>query len=302
MRAVLTSILLALLLAACADASRQAEVSVGKLDKYNSFQSEHISARDVQVWLPEGYTPTKRYAVLYMHDGQMLFDASVTWNKQEWGVDEVASRLMAEGKVRDFIVVGIFNGGESRHSDYLPEKPYRMLPDGVKADLYGIGAPDLMADEYLAFLTTELKPFIDSRYSTHKGPEHTAVMGSSMGGLISMYAIAEYPNVFGMAACLSTHWPGFSPGQVAEMPDTFIAYMRANLPTPDGHKIYFDYGDQTLDAHYPPLQAKVDALMKDLGYGPANWKTVFDPGANHSEEAWKKRLPDILRYLFGKDG
>lgn len=279
---------------------RTAQVSSGTLETFADFPSAHITARDVQVWLPEGYSTDRQYAVLYMHDGQMLFDASVTWNKQEWGIDEAASDLMANGKTRDFIVVAVFNGGETRHTDYLPEKPYRMLPEDVKADLYGIEAPDLKADEYIRFLATELKPFIDDRYSTLTGPENTAVMGSSMGGLISMYAIAERPDIFGMAACLSTHWPGFQPGQVEGMPGAFIAYMRASLPAPGTHKIYFDYGDQTLDAHYPPLQARVDTMMQELGYDARNWKTVFDPGANHSEDAWRRRLPDILAFLFDR--
>lgn len=295
--------LLALILHAAAlttvSASQEARVATGTLETFANFKSNHVSDRTVQVWLPDGYTSDKRYAVLYMHDGQMLFDATVTWNKQEWMVDEVAGRLMAEGTTRNFIVVGIFNGGDSRHSDYLPEKPYRMLPDATKTALYGVEAPMLKADDYLTFLVSELKPFIDNRYATLPERDHTAIMGSSMGGLISIYALAEYPDVFGMAACLSTHWPGFNPGQVPEMPATFTHYMRETLPPPAHHKIYFDYGDQTLDAHYPPLQAKVDNVMQDLGYTDTLWRTVFDPGANHSETAWQKRLPAVLTFLFG---
>ncbi|MFC4349449.1 alpha/beta hydrolase [Kordiimonas lipolytica] len=283
---------------------RGAKVSTGTLETYEDFKATGLTSRDLQVWLPDGYAENAanghKYAVLYMHDGQMLYDASVTWNSQEWGVDEVAGKLMAEGKVRNFIVVGVFNGGDTRHADYLPEKPYHLLPENVRQGYYGTHAPDLKADEYIAFLADELKPFIDSKYATLTGPEDTAVMGSSMGGLISMYAIGERPDVFGMAACMSTHWPGFDPGKTPEMPDTFIAYMRENLPPPEGHRIYFDYGDQTLDAHYPPLQKRVDAVMTELGYTASNWLTVYDPGANHSEDAWNKRLPGVFMFLFGK--
>ena len=77
----------------------------------------------MEVWLPEGYSTNKKYAVLYMHDGQMLYDANTSWNKQSWDVDDVATKLMHEGKVKDFIVVGIWNGGKTRHSDYFPQKP-----------------------------------------------------------------------------------------------------------------------------------------------------------------------------------
>ena len=90
------------------------QVSAGELRVIEGFESQYVPARDIFVWLPDDYPDTNEYAVLYMHDGQMLFDASVTWNGQEWGVDEVASRLMAEGAVRDFIVVGIPNAGRER--------------------------------------------------------------------------------------------------------------------------------------------------------------------------------------------
>ena len=289
------------MLAACSDDnSRIAQVSAGTLVKIEEFASSTVAPRDVHIWLPPGYSDTKKYAVLYMHDGQMLFDGRVTWNKQEWGVDEVASQLMEAETVRDFIVVGVFNGADLRHQEYFPEKAYRTLRREKQEAHYGYLSDAMMADEYLTFLVDELKPYVDATYSVHTDAANTAVMGSSMGGLISMYAISEYSEVFGQAACLSTHWPGFDPGTMGGAPDAFLAYMRGSLPSPETHRLYFDYGDQTLDAHYPPLQADVDALMRELGYTSANWTTVFEPGANHSEEAWRRRLPGALTFLFGK--
>lgn len=281
-------------------AERGAKVTVGTLVTLEDFPSAHVKKRDVHIWLPEGYSTDKRYAVLYMHDGQMLFDAAVTWNKKAWDVDEAAQTLMTAGKVRDFIVVGAFNGDELRHREYFPEAVYRQLPKAKQESLYGVESELLLADEYLRFLVSELKPYVDSNYNTMPDAAHTAVAGSSMGGLISMYAISEYPQVFGQAACLSTHWPGIDPDSMDGVPEAFLAYMREKLPSPASHRIYFDYGDQTLDAHYPPLQAKVDALMQELGYSAENWVTVFDPGAPHDEIAWQKRLPGVLTFLFGK--
>jgi len=285
--------------AAAAD-SRMAAVDTGQLDKIESFPSKFVAPRDVQIWLPDGYNDQKKYAVLYMHDGQNLFDDRVTWNKQEWGIDETASALMKSGDVRKFIVVGIFNGDELRHQEYFPEKVYRMLPRAKQDTLYGYESDKLQADEYLKFITEELKPYIDKTYSVYTDAANTVVMGSSMGGLISMYAISEYPDIFGAAACVSTHWPGFDPKNMGEVPDLMLAYMRTNLPDPVHHRLYFDNGDQTLDAYYPPLQQKVDALVQELGYSSKNWLTVFDKGANHSEDAWRGRLPGVLRFLFGK--
>jgi predicted alpha/beta superfamily hydrolase len=121
-----------------------------------------------------------------------------------------------------------------------------------------------------------------------------------MGGLISMYAICEYPNVFGGAACLSTHWPGTFKVEGNPIPDAFFNYLSKNLPNPKSHKLYFDYGDQTLDALYPPLQKKADEVIKSKGYTAKNWITKFFSGENHSEKAWNKRLDIPLLFLLKK--
>jgi len=189
-------------------------VSAGKIVRYANFSSRNISPRNVEVWLPPGYSIKKKYAVLYMHDGQMLFDSTNTWNKQEWGVDETINSLMKNKQLKDCIVVGIWSV-DYRWLEYLPAKPFKALPaslqDSIIADLKFSNVKPL-SDQYLRFIVTELKPFIDKTYPTLTGKENTYIAGSSMGGLISLYAVCEYPNVFGGAACLSTHWPiGFLP-------------------------------------------------------------------------------------------
>jgi enterochelin esterase-like enzyme len=157
-----------------------------------------------------------------------------------------------------------------------------------------------ISDLYLTFLVKELKPYIDSHFATKKDKKHTFVAGSSMGGLISMYAICEYPKVFGGAICMSTHWPGTIQKENNPVPDAFLRYMKMHLPKAKNHKIYFDYGDQTLDAMYPPLQKKVDELMINKGFSTKNWKTVFAAGDDHSEKAWRKRLDVALIFLLKK--
>jgi predicted alpha/beta superfamily hydrolase len=101
--------------------------SFGKINRIIEFPSKYVNKRNVDVWLPDNYSSEKKYAVLYMHDGQMLFDSTTTWNKQEWRVDEVATELMNSNKTKDFIVVGIWNDGQNRHADYFPQKPYENL-------------------------------------------------------------------------------------------------------------------------------------------------------------------------------
>ena len=284
-------------------------VSNGELHTIDSFSSKYIADRRVQVWLPDGYSTDTQYAVLYMHDGQMLFDANTTWNKQEWGVDEIASQLMLQQRVKPFIVVGVDNGGNDlRYIEYLPNKPYQRLSLEEQQYLFAPFsetplenyASVIQSDQYLQFLVKELKPYIDANYSVLTDRDNTAVMGSSMGGLISFYALAEYPEIFGSAACVSTHWVGGSASQSNPITAQFMTYLRDDFPAPGEHRIYFDYGDQTLDQYYPPFQKQVDSIMRDKGYNETNWSTVFDPGADHSENAWRARLEKPLLFLFGR--
>ncbi len=278
------------------------ELSSGKLLRYKDFPSVNIKQRNVDIWIPDDYSSQKKYAVLYMHDGQMLFDSTSTWNKQEWSVDEVASRLMNKKKVRDFIVVGVWNIPEIRHSDYFPKKPFRFLPQKTQDSLLQISIKqktsliNLNADNYLKFLVDELKPVVDRDFATFQDSENTAVMGSSMGGLISMYAVSEYPNIFGSAACLSTHWIGTYTSKNNPVPEAFFRYMEKFLPGADTHNIYFDYGTATLDELYLPYQQKVTEIIGVKGH-KINKK--FD-GHDHSEISWGKRLAIPLTFLFGK--
>ena len=285
------------------------QVVSGKIERITQFPSKYVTARNVDVWLPDGYSPTKKYAVLYMHDGQMLYDATTTWNKTAWEVDDVLSGLEKTGRIKETIVVGVWNGEKTRHADYFPQKPFENLKKSEKEAIYAAARSNgasvfnnfqIYSDGYLKFLVKELKPYIDSHYAVSTKAEDTFVAGSSMGGLISMYALCEYPKVFGGAACLSTHWPGIFSMEGNPIPDAFIAYMNKTLPKANTHKIYFDYGDQTLDALYPPLQKQVDSLMKAKGYNDTYWMTKFYPGDDHSEKSWSSRLSIPLTFLLQK--
>lgn len=283
-------------------------LSSGTLRRFEHFPSRFVDPRTVDVWLPDGYDTTKRYAVLYMHDGQMLFDAATTWNKQEWGVDETLGRLLAEGKIRDCIVVGIWNNAPKRHTEYFPQKPYEALPKSRRKALLQenrsaknpLFSGKILSDNYLKFLVRELKPFVDREFSTYAARNQTFIAGSSMGGLISLYAICEYPEVFGGAACLSTHWTGIFRTENNPVPGVFMQYLKKNLPDPATHKIYFDHGTATLDALYPPFQKQADDIMRAKGFSEANWMTRVFEGEDHSENAWKKRLEVPVLFLLRK--
>lgn len=284
------------------------KASFGTIERLHNFSSTLVPSRHVDIWLPQGYNTKTQYAVLYMHDGQMLFDATTTWNKQEWRVDEVAQALMDQGKVQPFIVVGIHNGDANRHAEYFPQQPFDKLTPAqqqlqyqqMRSEKVKLFSQPVYSDRYLKFLVSELKPYIDSHFSVYSDPAHTFIMGSSMGGLISMYAMTQYPQVFGGAACLSTHWPGSFMTKDNPVPAQFFSYLQQHLPKPALNKFYFDYGDQTLDAWYPPLQKQVDAIMQQQNYPAALWQTRFFQGAEHSENAWAKRLDIPLTFLLAK--
>ncbi len=309
MKSLIPCLLILLILASCASESTEVEIlslASGTVDRIEAFKSEHVIARNVDVWLPDGYSDDNKYAVLYMHDGQMLYDSTRSWNGQEWGVDETMKKLLNEGKIRNTIVVGIWNT-ELRHSEYFPQKAFESLPSSLQDSLikHGKRNPEtalfkttVCSDNYLKFLVEELKPYIDNKYSTHSDKANTFIAGSSMGGLISIYAICEYPETFAGAACLSTHWVGTFDTTNNPIPQKFVEYLDENLPKPESHKIYFDYGTETLDRFYEPFQLLADSVVQEHGYTDDNWMSMKFESANHSENAWRKRLHIPLTFLL----
>lgn len=283
----------------------KSEHFLGKIQRVENFPSNYVKPRNVDVWLPENYSPDKKYAVLYMHDGQMLFDATTTWNKQEWQVDDVVTKLLAEHKIEDVIVVGVWNIPAIRHLDLFPQKAFDLLSKIEKekmieeAKSFNLDLTKINSDNYLKFIVKEVKPFVDKYFSTHTDAAHTAVMGSSMGGLISMYAICEYPEIFSKAACLSTHWIGLKDVENNPIPNAFFTYMQKKLPTPDTHKIYFDFGTETLDAFYVKYEPNVNQILAEKGFTEKNAQNLKFEGTDHSENSWQKRIHIPLEFMFG---
>lgn len=253
------------------------------------------NARDITVYLPPSYHSAgdRRYPVLYMHDGQNLFDPAFSYTQTDWGVDEAMTKLIAEGRAREAIVVGIWNT-PLRLQEYMPRKPVTGATLAIGIEGMGdLPASSLVSDAYLDFLVHELKPFIDAHYRTRPGRRDTFIMGSSMGGLISLYAAAEYPDVFGGVGAVSTHWP-IGNGVV-------IDWLGTHLPDPRTHRLYFDHGTATLDAQYAPYQARMDAIVRARGYVEGrNFDTRVFAGAEHSERAWRERVEVPLEFLLAK--
>jgi len=275
-------------------------VSSGHIERLNNFQSKYVDARNVDIWFPEGYSVNEKYPVLYMHDGQMLFDSSKTWNHQEWKVDETVSALIENGTIKPCIVVGIWNNGPKRNFEYFPEKALNYLPEQQKDTLMKNMKHPMQADLYLQFLVYELKPYVDRWYSTLSSPENTFVGGSSRGGLISMYAMCEYPQFFGGAICISTHWIGGINAPNELISALILRYFKEHLPTKKTHKFYFDHGTKNLDSKYGELQIKANKILKKGGYRRKNLLSLVFEGKDHAESDWSERFNIPLTFMLKK--
>jgi predicted alpha/beta superfamily hydrolase/GNAT superfamily N-acetyltransferase len=258
-----------------------------------TLATHHLSHRQIDVWCPPGYDPTgaRRYPVLYLHDGQNVFRPESAFGNSAWEVDQALARLAAAEAVDVPVVAAIWNTAE-RRAEYMPELPFAGSAEIRARFKAWAGDEAVGSDAYLHFLVETVKPFIDSHYLTDLRPARTLVMGSSMGGLISLYALCRYPQVFGGAGCLSTHWPAGGPA--------LVEAMAALLPEPGQHRLYFDFGTEGLDADYEPLQARMDARLAAVGFRQ-EWDVLtrkFE-GADHNEAAWRARVELPLRFLLG---
>lgn len=279
--------------------NRVPTVAHGTLEHFPKFESQFVPARDVAVWLPEGYQTGDSCDVLYMHDGQMLFDASTTWNRQEWRMDEVMDSLIKAGLIRPCIVVAIWNTRD-RLNEYSPDKSWEYIA-GV--NLMETKEPEFKGDAYLQFIVNELKPFIDERYKPLTSREHTFMMGSSMGGLISLYALCEYPQVFGGVACLSTHlsMAHLHKGIDGEaLPAAYLYYVAQRLPIANSGLIYMDRGTKDFDAEYGPYQVRLDDAIRSKGWDEQHYVSLVFEGQGHNETCWSKRLHLPLQFMLSK--
>lgn len=262
-----------------APAPRDGRSLTGDVRLLAAFESVVLkNRRDVLVYLPPGYDADapRRYPVLYLHDGQNVFDSSTSYVGQEWGVDETAERLIHEGRMAPAIIVAVYHAGVARADEYAPTRDLRKDAGGL-------------ADGYTTFLVSELKPYIDREFRTLPDGANTAVGGSSLGGLVTLHLGLRLPRVFGALAVLSPSiwW------------DRRAMLMRvAALPGRLPWRIWLDVGTaegrdtvRNARALRGVLQSKGWVAGEDLRY-------LEVQGATHSEAAWAARIEDLLLFLF----
>ena len=254
----------------------------GRIDVIEDFPSKILkNTRRIQVWLPPSYKKSGRsYPVLYMHDGQNVFDECGSFIGAEWGADEACDLLIKSGKIQEIIIVAVDNKGEKRIYEYAPFEDSKR----------GGGGGDL----YARFIVSELKPFIDGKYRTLKDRDNTAVCGSSLGGLISLYMGLKYWEVFSGIGVLSPafFWADYAIfDYVKEREMTLPARVWLDIGTAEGGKMKDGTTDAVRDCR------KMRTLLEKKGI---ELKYFEDAGAPHNETAWRKRFPAVLEYLFKK--
>jgi S-formylglutathione hydrolase FrmB len=276
----------------------------GRLVDWESVASAHVGPRNVTIWLPPGYDANRRrYPVIYMHDGQNVFVPGRAYGGAEWGIDEALSAMVASRETRGAIVVGIWNT-PLRGREYLPAGWVARLPAETRARIEEFHGGPSLADAYLRFIALELKPRIDREFRTRRDRRNTAIMGSSMGGLISLYALGEYPQVFGSAAALSIHWPLANPVEATPdeprlVIDAVGQWLAASPIDPARNRLYVDTGTVNLDATYAPYADRFRPLMVSRGWYPgcrAREQVVV--GGDHNEAAWRARVDQPLSFLL----
>jgi enterochelin esterase-like enzyme len=240
------------------------------------------NTRLLRVWLPPAYdkSSSTRYPVLYLNDGQNLFDPATAFAGVHWQVGETASRLIAEQKIPPLILVGIDNT-KNRIREYVP---YRSTDPRV---FFAKGK------DYPNFLRYELMPLIEGQYPVLTGPEHTGLGGSSLGGLITLYTQLVAPGLFGRA--------------LIESPSLFVAnrkILEQSRPFRDWPtRTYLatgtrEVGDQEKDARIVGDVRELESILRAAGLDDQRLKVRIDEGATHSESAWAARFPDALQFLF----
>lgn len=289
------------------------ELNEGRVIAWRALDGGAAGPMTVWIWLPPGYDQAKgkRFPVLYMHDGQNLFDKKLTGYNQEWQMDEAIPRMVRQGDLRSWIVVGV-QSPKSRYQSLFPQKIFPLLSPGYKKRVEGLETGEakgpLAGDAYLKFMVGTVKARVDREFRTLRGPEDTAVMGSSMGGLMAFYAMAEYPGVFGQAAAVSMHIPlaGVEKGEdhkkwAAEAADAFRRYLAASKMRPGANHLYIDHGTATLDEAYAPYSAALIPMLETSGWKGQNFMFRTYAGAEHNETAWAQRVDIPLAFLDRKD-
>ncbi|PZR33346.1 alpha/beta hydrolase [Caulobacter segnis] len=278
----------------------------GQLYVLRDFVSRHLAARDLYVWRPDGADEGAPLPVLYMQDGQNLFDARLVPFGAAWEADASLSRLIDAGQVAPTLIVGVACTRD-RFAEYAPALLFDHLSDPARQAVLEAwpGAPKSAA--YARMLVEEIKPLIDASFATRPGRESTFVAGSSMGAVAASELLARHPHVFAGAAMLSAHFSLLPVTETERLPEGFSSdvaeavslFAQRHMPRAGSHRLWLDRGTLSIDRFYPPAHAALVRALLALGYVEGVDLSVRTfAGASHDEGAWRERLDQALAFLL----
>jgi predicted alpha/beta superfamily hydrolase len=261
--------------------------AAGDLRLHQFHSRIYRNTRFLRVWLPPGYDDTgnggRRYPVLYLNDGQNLFEGATSFTGIEWQVDETAERLIREGAVPPMIIVGIDNTGEERLREYMPHRSMHPRMLRVQGKYY----PD--------FLMKEVMPSVEGQYRVAKGPENTGFGGSSLGALIALYTVIARPGVIGRLLLESPSLWASGRRSIKESRAVRIWPERIFLAVGTAEAGSAERSRTVVDD-----VRELAAIMRRAVLSEKRLRLVIEDGAGHNEAAWAERFPEALRFLFGQ--
>ncbi|MFN8208413.1 MAG: alpha/beta hydrolase-fold protein [Bacteroidales bacterium] len=266
-----------------------------------TFNSSLVGTQTVEVWLPPEYGGGNHFPILYLFDGQDLFPHCIDKYKRSWNLDSTLCTLIGSAEIDACIVVALHCDVKHRFEEYFPEK--FLMNDTQESRLKFLEQIDtpLFSDRYLRFITEELKQEIDKRFSTKTDSTFTYIGGSDLGALTSLYAVCEYPHVFGAAICMSPCLLGFKKEEDSPLYELLNAYLDEYLPQPGAHRFYIDFGMEGKDGRSLMEFNGILQTFLALGYGPYSFGLVKLEDGDSKVESWRERIGDALVFMLGHE-
>jgi enterochelin esterase-like enzyme len=293
------------------------EIVFGTLSE-EVFESKFLGERRLLIYSPSKEVIDQDTTFIIIQDGQYLFDGKVNWRDEEWGIDETLQSLNKKNKLPNIVVVGVenaarTNGGKlldesKRYAEYFPKQAIKYFGFGFRKFAYQ-NFVDLEKFDYIKFLEEELIPYLEDKFERDMSSKNMGILGSSMGGLISLNALIELPHRFGFAASLSTHWIGIRPLDYALFPfrseirffgdpyttEAIYSYIIENIDELREKKIYLDRGTESLDQFYEGPQNKIDEIFSS---NALTFQSLVFEGFGHNPKDFGKRFEGILNFIL----
>lgn len=285
---------------------RPAPSGRGQLYVLRDFASRFLPPRDLHVWRPDGVDADARLPVLYMQDGQNLFDASLVPFGVAWEADASLSRLVDAGRIRPTLIVGIACT-DDRFAEYAPALILERLSAPAHQAVTSAWPSAPRSAAYASLLVEEIKPLVDAAFPTLTSRENTWLAGSSMGAVVAAEILARHPDVFAGAALLSAHFSLLPVTETEPLPERFhedVAravgqFALEHMPRAGSHRLWLDRGALSIDRFYPPSHTAFVGALRALGYVEGQDLSVgVYPDAGHDEGAWRQRLDEALAFLL----